>query len=459
MRGRKFNIIGFLKRESKSWRVLVLAPASIGHLIGRVRKSILQQGAIRCKKDNKSRELVWGFTLLELLIVIAVIVAITMAAILVLNPIEYSRQSKDSKRISEVADLDKAVSLFNLSGTEIGTSGIVYISLPDDSSAICADLNLPSLGAGYEYRCVTGADLRRVDGAGWMPVDFTQGTGINTSPLSALPVDSANDPDLLFYYAYVTDGGKWVLASPVESGKYIEQTAAADGGTDPIRYERGSDILLWAKAQGLVRYWTFDEGIGFIAADSSGNGGDGEWGWDTTAPYWFAPGKVGGYAGQASSPDGAIRFSSSEFLPDTKITASFWFRYDAGASFPNVNVFSNSQSPVSGRWILGTDASGNPAFTIRDSFGGSHLAAGCGGELTSGVWHFMAGTYNGNVIRVYLNGDQCGNAALSGQELNTAMPLGISNSSAISDFAIDDVRVYNRPLSDLEIKYLYDAQK
>ena len=116
-----------------------------------------------------------SFTLVELLIVIGILAILTAAVVLVLNPAELLRQSRDSTRISDMASLSDALKLLQTQSEGIFTSSVastVYVSLPDTSST-CGSLGLPSLPTGYTYHCVPSASSTLINGQGWLPIDFT----------------------------------------------------------------------------------------------------------------------------------------------------------------------------------------------------------------------------------------------------------------------------------------------
>src|SRR3989344_4392766 len=64
------------------------------------------------KKNKKS-----GFTLLELLIVIAIIAILSVALVIVLNPAETLRKSRDAQRLSDLSTLKTAIGLYLTSTT------------------------------------------------------------------------------------------------------------------------------------------------------------------------------------------------------------------------------------------------------------------------------------------------------------------------------------------------------
>ena len=136
----------------------------------------------------------YGFTLLELLIVIGILAILGTAIVIVLRPTEFNRQSRDSIRTQDLTALRGALDLIEFEGKLLkkvvsDPDTIVYVSIPDTDSS-CLNIGLPPLPSGWQYRCVTEANLRKVDGNGWVPVDFTK---LSTrSPLTKLPVDPVN---------------------------------------------------------------------------------------------------------------------------------------------------------------------------------------------------------------------------------------------------------------------------
>ncbi|MCS6789055.1 MAG: prepilin-type N-terminal cleavage/methylation domain-containing protein, partial [Patescibacteria group bacterium] len=147
-----------------------------------------------------------SFTLVELLITIAILAVLSTAVLTILNPQEYLRQSRDSQRLKDLTILSKIISWFETdTGGKgfMGTSSIVYVSIPDTTST-CANLGLPPLPSPWQYRCTTAQNLQKIDGTGWIPIDFNQLSFGRT--LSKLPIDPINTTSSGNYYTYVTGG-------------------------------------------------------------------------------------------------------------------------------------------------------------------------------------------------------------------------------------------------------------
>ena len=181
-----------------------------------------------------------GFTLIELLIVMGILTILVTTVILVINPVEYTRQSRDAQRIGDTKTIDDAIStgLANNPNITVGSAQTVYVSLPD-AATNCPSLTptLPTLPVGWSYYCSSAANYRKTNGTGWIPVNFNAFTA--KSPLTVLPVDPINDASKGLFYAYVPNAG---ITTVLESIKVRNDAGAKDGGMDAYRYEQGKDL-------------------------------------------------------------------------------------------------------------------------------------------------------------------------------------------------------------------------
>ncbi len=181
-----------------------------------------------------------GFSLLELLIVIAILAILFAAVLIFLDPSETLRKTRDARRIADLAQIKKSIEMYiqdqvipNLDGTS--------------TTDLCSNHIWYSLLASLSNGCPTGkvcvfpsstASSTMVDGSGWIPIDFfdiSSGT-----PLPSLPIDPINKGN--FYYTYGCNGGvNFELDAKLESNYYnnVAKTEKKDGGDAPNLYEVG----------------------------------------------------------------------------------------------------------------------------------------------------------------------------------------------------------------------------
>ncbi len=145
---------------------------------------------------------------------------------------------------------------------------VVYISIPSDDST-CANLDLPSVPDGWIYHCSNQNNYQKTDGTGWIPLNISE-------YISQLPIDPVNKAETLNYYAYVASSTDYVLTGVLDSKKYLIEKTQNDNGIDNMRYEIGSNLKLWADAEGLVGYWPMNEGSGYVIHDISNKNINGE---------------------------------------------------------------------------------------------------------------------------------------------------------------------------------------
>ncbi len=192
-----------------------------------------------------------SFTLIELLIVVAILAVLSVIIILVLNPAELLKQARDANRLTELVAINKALNIYqvDVSSGNMGTSSVIYISIPDSSATTTAGTDCSSFGlsppSGWSYHCAASSTYKNVDGLGWIPVNFTQMS--TKSPLGSLPVDPVNTTSSGNYYTYVA-GGSWELATKMESAKYrvggSKDVVSKDGGDNIYLYEVGTSLSL-----------------------------------------------------------------------------------------------------------------------------------------------------------------------------------------------------------------------
>jgi len=254
----------------------------------------------------------------------------------------------------------------------------------------------------------------------------------------------------------------------VDIGRYRwggENRGFFNGQIDDVRiYDQalsGEEILqLYQEGSGPVSHWKFDEGGGDIAYDSVGdNNGtvhgaqwsegwiDGALDFDGDADYVEVP----------DSPE--LRFDGTE-----PFTVSAWFQRLADMPDNETLVGKGfNGDPENLNYLLRVRKTDNTVCWFWEHSSGTNddLSSSVVPEL--GQWYHAVGVWDGTEQKIYVNG----------VERNSTIPAGLPDSSgnrpvvigrmfggsspAGQDFngLIDDVRIYDRALSDEEILQLY----
>lgn len=384
----------------------------------------------------------YGFTLIELLITIGILAILGTASVLVINPAELLKQTRDATRVADLQTINKALSLYEADGNDaFGVADTVYLSLPDTQADCSSYASLPALPGGWSYACRPEAGYRHTDGTGWLPVDL--GLISSGPPLATLPIDPVNTDADGAYYAYI--GGSWVLSAQMESEKHRHMHAQTDSGGDDARLEVGSHLALWGRALGLVGYWGFDEGSGSTAHDGSGNG--------HTGVLYNEPTWVEGKIGRAIRFDGSNDWVAlgGDFALNGAMTISLWFNTPNKSSN---QYFLDNRDP--GSWWFIKNYTGAPcsAFPGNICFEGRVMAPDTAWQ--TGEWTHLVVTDDTHISKMYINGEVVGTGAGEATSITTNLRIGTryTNSGYFSGM-MDEVRLYNRALSVEEVAALY----
>src|SRR3989344_6127875 len=184
-----------------------------------------------------------GFTLIELVLVVGVVGILATVTVLLINPVEFLKQGRDARRIAELRTVNDALGVVQFyKPSALGIpDDIIYVSIPSATAPDC-DPSLPPPPFPWSYECKTQADYRKVDGSGWIPVDFNSVSTV--PPLGVLPVDSINVAEDGLYYTYVK--GSWELNAMMESIAYNDggekNVVGNDGGDTNLLFEIGTEL-------------------------------------------------------------------------------------------------------------------------------------------------------------------------------------------------------------------------
>ncbi|SEE15632.1 Concanavalin A-like lectin/glucanases superfamily protein [Streptomyces sp. 3213] len=261
-----------------------------------------------------------------------------------------------------------------------------------------------------------------------------------------------------------TSGGaaKTVSFRPTRSGTnflYAQAFDAAGNGSEPTRYMFRVKSGQPARAQ-----WKLDEASG--ATQAEGTAGE-----RTLDVKGGAALGVAGVDGTAVSLDGVDDYLVSD-IPTVDTSGSFsvaaWVKLDkmpdgaaviAAQPGNNAPGFELYYSKGYDRWVFNQYSSDTTTATpVR-------VMQSTAGGVKAGEWVHLTGTYSSgsDLLSLYVNGALAGTAAYSTPwDARRGLQIGAANlGGTVTNFfpgTIDDVRVFDKPLSSAEVTNLYNKK-
>ena len=207
-------------------------------------------------------------------------------------------------------------------------------------------------------------------------------------------------------------------------------------------------------AEGSLRaHWKLDETSGITAVDSTGNGNDATL---VGSPAWTAAKIDGGLRLNGSTQTAVVPSAALGIDSWSQLTISAWVKNDIGAGAGTDDIVSWwrwTGYPCSDCSFALTHHWNNQYFfEIR----GSIVS---GGSVGTG-WSFVAATYDGSAMRLYVDGALVGSTPYSGGIPWSSADLvlaGQADGSNYFDGILDDVRILDHALTAGEVLDLFNA--
>ncbi|GEM_PF-1254915 len=233
----------------------------------------------------------------------------------------------------------------------------------------------------------------------------------------------------------VTDNTNAGCISPCPPSQSRSGTISIAGQTVTVTQNAIMDLT-----NGLVAYYPFNGN----ANDESGNGNSGTVDGATLTEDRF------GNLNSAYSFDGVndkIYFTQKHFARNNQLSVSVWLK----ANPDNKNLYFAMCSDF-GMWNSGIEAG------LAISLPGTDSASG---TLTGfGEWNHLVGTYDGTYIQTYINGNLIEKTLHEGtlSDPNRSLTFGVFSLTDPHYWAgvLDDIRIYNRVLSETEVRTLFN---
>jgi fibronectin type 3 domain-containing protein len=202
-----------------------------------------------------------------------------------------------------------------------------------------------------------------------------------------------------------------------------------------------------ADATGLVAAYGFEEASGTGVVDSSGAGNAG-----TAAG---AVRTTGGRFGKAMSFDGVddrVNVNDAASLDlTTAMTLEAWVNPSAGSGSWRTVVI--KEQPAHLAYVL--YSAENTNRPSAHAFTNDEYDARGATSVPLNTWTHLAATYDGAILRLWVNGMPAGSRAMTGPMVTTSGALRIGGNAVWGEYfkgLIDEVRVYNRALTGTEIQ-------
>jgi hypothetical protein len=204
----------------------------------------------------------------------------------------------------------------------------------------------------------------------------------------------------------------------------------------------GLSLVTYA-ANNLVLYLPFDEGSGQIANDLSS--------FKNNCTLKGNPKWINGKYGKALELDGKtwgeVPDANSLDLTDS-LTVEAWVKLYGGGEGTQ-SAIEKGVGWVDGEYNLAALYNNGTLLQMKD------LPANCadqnvGSSIQDNTWHLLVGTWDGTVIKLYIDGKLDKDMACAGKLLTNNDPLFIGARGGAQRFiigAIDEVKVYNYALS------------
>ncbi|MCP4122753.1 MAG: LamG domain-containing protein [Bacteroidetes bacterium] len=183
----------------------------------------------------------------------------------------------------------------------------------------------------------------------------------------------------------------------------------------------------------LVSYYAFDNDL----KDAQGN-----------SPTGVASGGVqyvDGYRNQGLSfdgIDGIVTVDRGVFHSNDQVSVSLWFKVDQANPLLAMISCNNFKFNTGGPGV---------GFSINHPATNSAT-----GDINYGEWTHVAGTYDGNNIRLYINGEFQPKIYHPGTLSAGGLPMELGHFLSYWEGSMDELFIYNKKLSASEVAQLYE---
>lgn len=297
---------------------------------------------------------------------------------------------------------------------------------------------------------------------------------VNISKIEIIATNQGNSKKFTYDFGLLPNQGKVFYLFLDNQPEKVEIAPVFKSGTtektgdivSKIETSNSLDVSRDFLFTGLVGYWKLDDNLNDVVGGNSGTVSEGA----------FVEGKVGKaykiirydiypepgkgiVIPYSSKYDIADKLTLSIWMKDPLIPPKGWFIPFARQQLDSVEV------PYALTICNGASCGMMTRVSSMDYYSGLNLS---GGYIPDNNWHHIVGTFDktlsSNNLKIYIDGILKGQTTRSSNLVitpNANLLIGGSYSWPYPsvDLIADEVMIYNRALSNTEIKQLYDLQK
>jgi hypothetical protein len=198
---------------------------------------------------------------------------------------------------------------------------------------------------------------------------------------------------------------------------------------------------------GRIAFYGFSEGSGTSVNDSSSNGHTGT----IAGATWSTQGRFGNALSFDGLNDWVTVNSTSLLNLTTGMTLEAWvYPTTIPTTYTAVAIKENGTDLS---YALGAGSPSGPPGVFATTQ--AEIAASGPTTLAVNTWSHLAATYDGTMLRLYINGGQVAQAAMSGAMAVSSGALRLGGNSPNGYWfqgRLDELRIYNRALTQAEIQ-------
>ncbi|MBN1858733.1 PKD domain-containing protein, partial [Candidatus Bipolaricaulota bacterium] len=260
---------------------------------------------------------------------------------------------------------------------------------------------------------------------------------------------SSSDPDgtILSYSWSFGDGSTGTGMQPTHvyagGGNFTVQLTVTDNQGASNSTTRSVSVSIPSFAEPRA-FWRFNEGSGTTAFDSSSNANHGA----LQGATWDTDDADGTFAVRLDGSNDLVSVPNSPSLSlFNAFTFEAWVRFDTVPT----TVAPILYKPAAYRLVLKQ----SEIELVLAINGIARVVTASTPTIAADRWYHVAATYDGSRVRLYLNGQEVAQQAVSGAIDQTTDPLSIGRrDSVVIDGMIDNLRIFGRALASSEFNLL-----